>query len=234
MKFLTDLLTLDEGKDLNELPPDVMSEIQGNIRKGAQDTEQNWSNALHLVQKAYEVSSIQRPNPSMKGAWKQYEQNIQYAVEQLAKSRGMDGDWRMSSAIFHEAMAKQLTFRVSSEGSKSKDTFNVNAKSLDDIVTAIQDKNTDMYDIEIKKANDGLSAVLLFSKYGIKKNYRLKIQQNVRTLGSEEMTAKLTKSTGKPTLVEPKMITKRKVVKSKPKVIKTPFSIKSGIRGSIF
>lgn len=248
MKFLTDLLTIEEGGDLTELPHDVMSEIQGNIRKGAQDTDQDWANALHLVQKAYEVSSVERPDPSMAKAWKQYEQNIQYACEQLAKYRGIDADWRMSASVFHEAMAKQLTFRVSSEGSKSKETYNVKAKSMDDIVDAIQARNTEMYDVEVKKADDGLSAVLLFSKFGIKKNYRLKIQQNIRSLGDEELTPSLTKSSGKPSLVEPKMITKRKIKVPKPEptpeieittapepeVVKTQFSVKPGVRGSIF
>jgi len=178
MKFLTDLLTVAEGKDLTELPYDAMNEIQGNIRDGAKDLDQSWANALHLVQKAYEVAGIQRPDPSMAAAWKQYEQNIEYSVQQLAKYRGMDADWRMSAHIFHEAMSKKLTFRVSSEGQKSKDTYQVQAKSLDDILDSIHGQNTDMYDIDVKKANDGLSAVLLFSKFGIKKNYRLKIQQN--------------------------------------------------------
>jgi hypothetical protein len=168
-----------EGKDMTELPHDAMSEIQSNIRDGAKDTEQSWANALHLVQKAYEVAGVQRPDPGMAAAWKQYEENIEYAVQQLAKYRGMDGDWRMSSHVFHEAMAKQMTFRVSSEGSKNKETYQVQAKSMDDIINSINDRNTDLYDIEVKKADDGLSATLLFSKFGIKKNYRMKIQQNV-------------------------------------------------------
>lgn len=179
MKLLTDLLTIAEGKDLTELPHDAMSEIQKNIRDGAKDVDQTWANALHLVQKAYEVAGTQRPDPGMQAAWKQYEENIEYAVQQLAKYRGMDGDWRMSAHIFHEAMAKQMTFRVSSEGKKNKDTYQVQAKSLDDILNSIHDRNTDMYDIDVKKSDDGLSATLLFSKFGIKKNYRLKIQQNV-------------------------------------------------------
>lgn len=181
MSFLSDLLQLTvEGSDLSELPYDVMQELQKNIRDGAQDTEQNWANALHLVQKAYEVAGIQRPEPSMAAAWKQYEENIQYAVEQLAKYRGMDGDWRMSSHVFREAMERKVTFRVSSESPKAKDTYQIQAKNIDDIIDSINARNTDMYDIEVKKADDGMSATLLFSKYGIKKNYRLKIQQNIR------------------------------------------------------
>ena len=116
MSFLTDLLIINEGSDLTELTPDIMSDIQKNIRKGASETEQKWANALHLVQKAYEVSGVQRPEPDMKAAWKQYEENITYSVQQLAKFRGMDADWRMSASVFHEAMTpKPPTYRVSSE-----------------------------------------------------------------------------------------------------------------------
>ena len=178
MTFLTDLLVINEGSDLTELTPDIITDIQKNIRKGASDTEQKWANALHLVQKAYEISGVQRPDPDMKAAWKQYEENITYSVQQLAKFRGMDADWRMSAHVFHEAMTRQMTYRVSSEGANEKDTYQVAAKSLDELIDGINSKNTDLYDIDVKKADDGRSATLMFSKWGIKKNYRLKIEQN--------------------------------------------------------
>lgn len=103
MKLLKQALQLNE-KDQTQLPEMTMKDIQSNIRKGAQDTTQNWANALELVHKAYSVSQVQRPKPGMTGGWKQYEQNIAYAVDQLAKARGLDANWRMSSAALHEAI----------------------------------------------------------------------------------------------------------------------------------
>lgn len=180
MTFLTDLLLVSEGGgDLTELTPDIMSELQKNIRKGASDIEQKWPNALALVQKAYEVSGVQRPDPDMMAAWKQYEENITYSVQQLAKFRGMDGDWRMSAHIFHESLSvKKSTYRVSSEGSNSKETYQVAANDLDEIIDGINSNNTELYDVDVKKAPDGRSATLGFSKWGIKKNHRVKIEKN--------------------------------------------------------
>ena len=43
------------------------------------------------------AAGAERPIPNMAAAWKQYEQFIQLAVNQLAKYRGIDGDWRSIS-----------------------------------------------------------------------------------------------------------------------------------------
>lgn len=100
MRFLRSVLR--ESDDLSSLPKDIMSDIRRNIRDGAQDLSQKWANALELVHRAYQVEGIERPKPQMKDAWEQYQENIKYAVDQLAQNRGMDGDWRMSSAMFRD------------------------------------------------------------------------------------------------------------------------------------
>ena len=79
------------------IPMDAIAEIKSNIRKGAKDLTQDWSNALELCQKAYQVAGILRPGPDQKASWAQYEECIQYAVQQLARTRGLDGKWRMTS-----------------------------------------------------------------------------------------------------------------------------------------
>lgn len=179
MKLLNDLYQLTEAKeDLSKLPEDVVKEIQKNIREGASDQEQMWANALELTHKAYEVAGVQRPTPDMKTAWTQYEENLQYAVQQLSKHRGLDSDWRMSSAMFHEAMEKKTTFRVHANGSKGSETYKVHAKTIDDVVEGLKKNNRDLYDVDVKRPSDQ-SAVVTFSKWGIKKNYRLKIEKNV-------------------------------------------------------
>ena len=43
---------INEDDDPEMLPPDVMSELQKNIRDGAKDVQQKWANALELVHKA--------------------------------------------------------------------------------------------------------------------------------------------------------------------------------------
>ena len=101
-----------ENKKLSLLPNDVVTALKKRVREGAEDQEQGWANALELVHKAYEVEGVVRPDPSMADAWKQYEEMLQYAVQQLAKNRGMDGDWRMSSSMFREAYTKKQKFLV--------------------------------------------------------------------------------------------------------------------------
>lgn len=91
------LKELKETKDLSELPPDTVKDLEKKVREGAKDTEQNWVNAMELTNKAYEVAGVQRPTPSLQAAWKQYEEMIQTACEELAKHRGLDADWRMTS-----------------------------------------------------------------------------------------------------------------------------------------
>ena len=173
-------MTINEGDDLDSISSDMFSEIQKNIRDGAKDQEQMWANALDLVHKAYEVAGVERPTPDLKNAWKQYEENLQYAVSQLAKERGMDGDWRMSSAVFREAMERNIKFRIIEMGDKFGKGHTVTAKSLDDVISTIKNKGSGQFDVDVNKSSDGDNpnmATLSFSKFGIRKNYKVRIQQ---------------------------------------------------------
>lgn len=178
MNLLQNLVTLSEGGfDLSHLPEDVFKEIQKNIRDGASDLEQLWANALELVHKAYLVAGVERPSPDMRDGWTQYEENMQYAVQQLAKHRGMDGDWRMSAAVFRESMQPRKTrFKVETVGDKFGEAHTIGAKSLDEVIDAIKARNTDLYDMDVKKGTNN-DASVEFSKWGIKKNYRINIKQ---------------------------------------------------------
>lgn len=180
MSLINNLLNanLNEGDDLDALPPDVVTEIQKNIRTGAKDVEQKWANALELVHKAYEVSGIERPTPDLKNAWKQYEENLIYAVQQLAKYRGMDGDWRTTSMIFTEAALapKQKTFRVTYSGPDAGEGSTVSADSIDEVIRELTD-TPEGYQSKIHKtANE---AHITFSKWGIKKGGTVTIRRVV-------------------------------------------------------
>lgn len=78
------------------MPEAVMSLIKKNIKKGAADISQNWKNALELTNTAYQATDVDLPHPQDKIVWRQYEENIRFAVRQLAIHRGMSGDWRMT------------------------------------------------------------------------------------------------------------------------------------------
>lgn len=89
-----------EGDLSDSVPFGKTQEIRKLIKKGAMDPDHNWSNALDLVHRAYEVAEVERPTPSMHDAWPQYEDLILYAVEMLQKAtiKGMrDDSWKSQS-----------------------------------------------------------------------------------------------------------------------------------------
>jgi hypothetical protein len=185
MSLIKNLITtslINEEDDPELLPPDIMSEVQKNIRDGAKDITQKWANALELVHKAYEVAAVERPTPDMRKAWKQYEENLTYAVKQLAKYRGVDGSWRMTAAMFNEALMteglqpKKKVFRVTYHGEDNGGGATVEADNIDDVIDRL--KNDDHYEVEVKKVS-GTEARLSFSRWGIRKNGHIEIRQVV-------------------------------------------------------
>ncbi|MGI0075788.1 MAG: hypothetical protein ACREAU_00085 [Nitrosopumilaceae archaeon] len=177
MKLLKNLL-ITEGADDTALPQDTISKIQSNIRKGAADLKQGWANALQLTQRAYEVTGVERPTPDMKSGWTQYEKNIQFAVEQLSKARGLKGDWRMSAAIFHEATEQLTSYKLTiTKPGKSEYFATVEAKRMSDIIDALQRGLSGHYDIDVKHQSSQKCA-LSFSKWGIKRKMCVRIEKN--------------------------------------------------------
>lgn len=84
----------------DQIPFGKNEEIRKLIKKGAMDPEHQWTNALDLVHRAYEVADVERPTPSMRDAWDQYEENILFSVKMLQKStdKGMrDDSWKSVS-----------------------------------------------------------------------------------------------------------------------------------------
>jgi hypothetical protein len=122
-------------EELDELPGLVVHEIRKNIRKGAKDLEQNWKNALHLLNKAYEVAGVKVPTPENKKAWKQYEELIQYSVKELADARGLDGPWRITYTITEASTHKRIFVEIPGAG-----TTEVVDTTIDDLVEKIVNK----------------------------------------------------------------------------------------------
>lgn len=174
MNILKELIVRENGSDDSEIPEMHVSHLQKLIQKGAKDLEQKWANALHLVQTAYKVAQITRPTPIMKGAWKQYEQLIQYAVEWLAKTRGIKGDWRMSSHVFHESLNnKKYKVVIINNGIKSE--YIAEAKSVPSIVKVIHNRVAPDYEVDILEREDGHR--IRFYKWGIRQNCRVLISE---------------------------------------------------------
>jgi hypothetical protein len=179
MKLLQALCELDDFASpnfgSNAIPPATMDALQKSIRDGVKPDKdtgqyQNWANALHLVHKAYEVNGIQRPTPNMADAWKQYEENIQFAVKQLSKTFGMEGNWRMSSSVFHEAleMAKDKGFEVEITEGESTTAYNVSADGAEDVITSLKETaHADGYKVKILEEDD--TRTITFWRNNVKK-----------------------------------------------------------------
>lgn len=153
-------MRLNEKEKLDELPEGELNKIKSNIRKGAQDTEQRWANALELVHTAYEIAQVQRPDITMENAWKQYEEMIGHAVEELAKARGLDDDWRMSSASLREEVEEEFEFNLET----NIDGLPVNvvrkAKSIEELIKPFYSHNVTDHDIEMR--HRGVNNVCLY------------------------------------------------------------------------
>lgn len=70
-------------------PEDTVSAIQKEINKGAKDIEQEWKNAVELVNYAFEELNVPVPMANLKKRWGQYNKLISYAVKNLADARGL-------------------------------------------------------------------------------------------------------------------------------------------------
>jgi len=180
MKILESLFKLQFSEaatnDLSRLPADVLKSIKTNIRKGAEDLNQDWGNALELLQKAYEVEGVQRPSPSMEAGWKQYEENLQYAVQQLAKNRGLDGDWRMSAAMFHEALNLALKPLPKFEVMFDNDYYITEGRNPQEIIDHLVDQVSTLGIETIVTENDG-NQELQFKRFGIKNPNKVVIKR---------------------------------------------------------
>lgn len=164
------------SKDMTDaVPPDLMKEIQKNIRDGASNTKLQWANALELAHKAYKVANVQKPYPSMKNAWKQYEENIQFAVQQLALTRGMDADWRMSSSMFMEA-ENQKQFTVTVFNGTQKQSYQVESDDVEKVTDKLVTETFSAYDVEQKVQNGKIR--LSPRKFGIKQPFSVVISES--------------------------------------------------------
>lgn len=177
MNFLREIHNISEGKttDLGILPSDIIAELQYKIRKGSQDVKQRWANALELVHKAYEVVGVQRPTPEMTEAWKQYESLIQYAVQRLAKDRGMGDDWRMSASTFHEAESQLNKFKVVIDLIDPQ-IVHVESESVQHILDKIQQTLSPEIEMKVVPLSETTTQIK-FSTFGICKKQTVLIEK---------------------------------------------------------
>ena len=141
---------LNEKTDLSELPEGELKKVKANISKGAKDLNQLWASALELVHEAYEKAQIQRPDLTMNAAWKQYEEMIAFAVKELAKARGVDGDWRTTPSLNEAVKVQEINWSMET----NVDGLPVNvvrkAKDIDELIRPFFAHNITGHNIELR------------------------------------------------------------------------------------
>lgn len=151
--FIQNLLAeANDVSELTTLPEKIIKELRNLIRKGAQDLQQNWKDALELVNKAYQVSNVRLPMPDHKGAWKQYMDLIGFGVQQLNATRGTNGQWRRTKPLYTESYILSELANVDGDAPRpignrrffveipGVSAQEVDADSMDDIIEKISNK----------------------------------------------------------------------------------------------
>lgn len=75
-------------------PNDTISALKREINKGAKDLEKDWSDAIEVVNYAFDTLDVPRPLAHQKQRWEQYNDLIAAAVRNLYDARGFKGDWK--------------------------------------------------------------------------------------------------------------------------------------------
>lgn len=107
------------GKPLDEFPEGEIKDIEAKIREGAKDLEQQWTSAIHLVNRAFKAAEVIVPTPADRKRWKQYGDLLLVAVKELCKHRGVDGTWRYTDPVKEGYTVTEVTL---SKGTKKMST----------------------------------------------------------------------------------------------------------------
>jgi len=169
-------MRLNEKEKLDALPDGELNKVKSNITKGAKDLDQLWASALELVHTAYEVAKIQRPDITMEAAWKQYEEMIAHACQELSKARGIDGDWRTSSSQLREAEVEEFEFSMETNVDGLPVNVIKKAANIEELINPFYANNVTGHDIEMR--HRGVNNVCLyFCKDGKRTGDRVTIKK---------------------------------------------------------
>ena len=168
-------MRLNEKSDKSELPEGDIAKVKTNIRKGAQDEDQRWANALELVHTAYEVARIERPDITLESAWKQYEEMIKYAVQELHKARG-DDDWRSSPRLSEGKEPEVFDFSIETNVDGLPVNVIKKAVNIEELIKPFYSHNVTGHDIELRHRGAN-SVCLYFCKDGKRTGDKVNIRK---------------------------------------------------------
>jgi hypothetical protein len=111
----------------------------------------------------------------MDSAWKQYEEMIQYAVQQLSRERGIDGSWRMSAAMFHEAYSPIKRVKVTLKDKGYSEILVLETRNLKSLIDGIINVHKGAYESKVRNCGEH-GKVISFYQNNIRTNFRVIVE----------------------------------------------------------
>lgn len=74
-------------------PKDTITAIKKRINVYAKDLTKDWDNAIELLDAVLLELNVPKPPIYLKNRWEQYQELIEFSVENLHDARGFGGDW---------------------------------------------------------------------------------------------------------------------------------------------
>lgn len=76
-----------------EFPADTMTAIRKRVNVFAKDLTMDWDNSIEMLDAVMAELKVPKPDAYLKNRWKQYEELIEFSVENMNDARGYAGNW---------------------------------------------------------------------------------------------------------------------------------------------
>lgn len=74
-------------------PKDTITAIKKRINVFSKDLQTEWDNAIEMLNAVFMELKVPVPQAHLRERWKQYQELIEFSVENLHDSRGFGGNW---------------------------------------------------------------------------------------------------------------------------------------------
>ena len=74
-------------------PKDTITAIKKRINVFAKDLTQDWDNAIEMLNAVFTELKVPIPQAHLRKRWEQYQELIEFSVENMYDARGYGGNW---------------------------------------------------------------------------------------------------------------------------------------------
>ena len=86
-------IVFKETNPQNEFPKDTITAIKKRINVYTKDLTMNWDNAAEMLDAVMLELKVPKPTANLFKRWKQWDELLEFSVQNLADARGIDGPW---------------------------------------------------------------------------------------------------------------------------------------------